>query len=112
MMTYATDAGDLQNLDYYIDPDSELYRELADSIMTMYENQLGRVLLTHEVTDIKKLEGNRYSVTVYEEHSLIDYTDYSEEMVKQTVIYELEEMDDQFFIIDMEIVEQGNTVAV
>ncbi len=112
MMTYATDAGDLQNLDYYIDPDSELYRELADSIMTMYENQLGRVLLTHEVTDIKNLEGNRYSVTVNEEHSLIDYMDYSEEMVKQTVIYELEEMDDRFYIIDMEIVEQENAVAV
>ncbi len=73
---------------------------------------MGRVLLTHEVTDIKNLEGNRYSVTVNEEHSLIDYMDYSEEMVKQTVIYELEEMDDRFYIIDMEIVEQENAVAV
>ncbi|WP_068674963.1 hypothetical protein [Oceanobacillus sp. Castelsardo] len=112
IMTYATDTGDLYDLDFYIDPNSDLYHELADSIMKMYENQMGKVLLTHEITDIKSLDGNRYEVIVEEEHSVIDYTDYYEEIVEQTVIYELEEVDDWFYIRDIEVVEHGNAVAV
>jgi hypothetical protein len=112
IMTSATETGDLQDLDFYIDPESDLYRELADSIMNSYENQLGKIILTHEITDVTDLDENRYRVTVNEEHSLIDYTDYSEEMVEQTVIYELEKAEDWFYIRSIEVVEQANAVAI
>lgn len=99
----AVNYGYPDNLDNYIDSNSEFYNQQTAFVVSTYESNIREDLIDYHIENVESVEQDTYKVTVQEQFSIYKYEDSTETTSDYKNIYTIKRIAGDLLITNLEV---------